>query len=152
MKKLIITVLIFAAFRVMAVEIKKDFSTPEGAILMLEEAYQKKDLEAAVAAKDFMIEARVMLVEKGMDLEKNKELLKKTAEVLELSFRYYIKKDGFPDFTGLKSTFEEKKPYKDFKDVWIITEVCTYPDGGISKQKLLIATTEQGWRVLNPTK
>lgn len=43
-----------------AADIKLDFSTPEGAILMLEDAYKKKDIEAAVSAQDFLAQARVM--------------------------------------------------------------------------------------------
>ena len=37
--------------------VAKNFETPEGAILCLEDAYRRKDIEAAVAAKDFKIEA-----------------------------------------------------------------------------------------------
>ena len=33
--------------------VAKNFETPEGAILCLEDAYRRKDIEAAVAAKDF---------------------------------------------------------------------------------------------------
>jgi hypothetical protein len=39
-----------------------DFSTPEGALAALEDAYKRKDLDGAVAAKDFEYEAREMLL------------------------------------------------------------------------------------------
>ena len=32
----------------------------------------------------------------------------------------------------------------------VVTEVCCYPDGGTSLQKILVAKTADGWRVLNP--
>ena len=131
-------------------EPKADFSTPEGAILKLEEAFREKDIEAAVAAKDFVCEARVMLAGMNKGMEKDAEILKKTAEVLELSFRAEMKKSGFPDFTGLKSRFDGKEQYHGFDDVVAVTEVCTFPDGGTSRQKLLVAKTASGWRVLNP--
>jgi hypothetical protein len=128
-------------------EIKKDFSTPEGAILCLEEAYRAKDINAAIAAKDFVVEARLMLGETYPEGAKNKEILEKTAEALKSSYVYFIKKDGFPDFDGLISTFigrEEIHP-----DIVKVKEKCIFPDGGYSIQSLLVAKTNNGWRVLN---
>lgn len=152
MKRLLAATLGFliSSFPARADEPKADFSTPEGAVLMIEAAYRAKDLEAAVAAKDFMVEARVMLTEMGKGLEKDAEILKQTAEVLELSFRAEIQKKGFPDFTGVKSRFVAKEKFKRYSDIFAVTEVCDYPDGGASKQKLLVAKTPNGWRVLNP--
>jgi hypothetical protein len=116
---------------------------------MLEDAYRRKDLEAAVAAKDFTVESRLMLARMKGGLDKDAEVLKKTAEVLELSFRAEMKKKGFPDFSGLKSQFPQKEKYDGSEDIVAVTEVCTFPDGGTSKQKLLVAKTSSGWRVLN---
>ena len=131
-------------------EIKPDSTTPEGAILKLEEAYQKKDIEAAVAAQDFFAQARLMLTNMGKGLEKDADLLKQTADVLELSFRAEMKKEGFPNFEGLKSRFPKKKAHPKFKDVVEVTEICTFPDGGESTQTLLVAKSEKGWRVVIP--
>jgi hypothetical protein len=39
---------------------------------------------------------------------------------------------------------------RDREDCVIVTEVCHYPDGGTSKQRILVAEAEKGWRVLNP--
>ena len=64
-----------------------DFTTPEGAILMLEDAYRKKDLQAAVDAKDFVAESRVMLSTLETPFDKDEEIVEKSAEVLELAFR-----------------------------------------------------------------
>src|SRR5690348_17740688 len=68
-------------------EVRKDFTTPEGAILCLEDAYRKRDIDAAVAAKDFKTEARLMLEKTDFKICINDETVAKTAEVLELSFR-----------------------------------------------------------------
>ena len=40
-----------------------DFTTPESAIRTLEAAYIAEDIEAAVAARDFQEEARLMFVD-----------------------------------------------------------------------------------------
>jgi hypothetical protein len=128
---------------------KADFTTPEGAILMLEDAYRKRDIEAAVAAKDFLAESRVMLSRLKSGVDRDPEVLKKSAEVMELSFRTEMKGKGFPDFTGIKSRFPRTERYQNFEDIVAVTEVCTFPDGGTSTQKLLTAKTARGWRVLN---
>lgn len=135
-----------------AAGIKLDFSTPEGAILMLEDAYRKRDLEAAVAANDFAAQARLMLTDLGKGLEKDADLLKETAETLELAYRAQMKKQGFPNFDGLTSRFPGKKPHAKFKDMLEVTEVCTFPDGGTSTQRILVSKTDQGYRVVIPLK
>ncbi len=131
--------------------IRHDFSSPEGAILCLEDAYRSKDLAAAVACKDFKIEARLMLdkFEKLPKEQIDDALVAQTAEVLELAYRKELKEEGFPDMTGVISTFPKKETFKE--DVVIVTEVCHYPDSGTSQQKILVAKTANGWRVLNPT-
>ena len=68
--------------------IKKDFATPEGAILCLEDAYRAEDLEAAVACMDFRTQARLTLTEANWPKEEiDDHLLDQTAEMLESSFR-----------------------------------------------------------------
>ena len=123
-----------------------DFTTPEGAILCLEDAYRRRDLDAAVACKDFTIEAKLMLQEIGGGVDGDGQLIAKTAETLELSFRKHTSA-AWPDFTGLQSFFAAREPYKD--GVVVVTEICRYPDGGTSRQRMLVAETQRGWRVLN---
>lgn len=59
--------------------------SPEEAVRALEEAYARRDANAAVAARDFTEEARRMLLSMGSGLEKEADILKQTAEVLELA-------------------------------------------------------------------
>lgn len=124
---------------------KPNFETPEGAILALEKAYSDKNLEAALSCKDFYEEAKMMLVSK-MKMEFDEEMVKQTAEVLELSFIDNMEEHGFPDFSALQSGFPEREKVTD--NHWIITEVCWYPDGGKSIQKLNTYKTITGWKVL----
>lgn len=122
---------------------EKNFSTPEGAVLCLEEAYRQKDLEKAVTCKDFLAEARLMLAGKNVD----HEVLSETAETLELSFRAHFKTQS-PEFEGVDSRFLETKSYAD--GVVVVTEICRHPNGMILKQKLLAVQKNTGWRVLIP--
>lgn len=130
-------------------EVRKDFTTPEGAILCLRDAYRSKDIEAAVAAKDFKTEARLMMEETGFKTCINDETVAMTAEALELSFRTHTKAK-WPDFDQLESFFPKREPLRD--GVVVVTEVCRFPDGLFSQQEMLVAKTPEGWRVLNPRK
>lgn len=126
---------------------KPNFDTPEGAILSLEEAYQKNDIDKALACKDFYQEAKLML--STLDFPVEEEMIISTSEALALSFVSYIEKEGMPDFRNVSRAFTQRD--KVDENFWIITEVCTYPDGGISVQKLQTYKTAQGWRVLGVT-
>jgi len=125
----------------------KDFATPEGAILCLEDAYRHHDIKAAVACKDFGIEAKLMLQDLNRGLETNESRLKETTLDLEQTYRKDLEK-SWPDFSHLESFFIHNKPYQ--KNIVVITEVCRFPDGLFSRQDLLVAETQNGWRVLNP--
>lgn len=125
---------------------KMDFDTPEGAILALENAYNAKDIDAAIACKDFFEEAKIML--SVMQTEFDTDTITEMAEVLELSFINNIEEHGFPDFSGLQNAFPERKKIDDSH--YIITEVCWFPDGGKSVQLLNTYKSAKGWVVLGP--
>ena len=74
------------------------------------------------------------------------EVVTKTAEVLELAFRKEIAHE-WPDCAGIESFFIERKPYKN--GVVVVTEVCRFKDGSTTREELLVAETQNGWRVLN---
>ncbi|RBQ03142.1 YegJ family protein [Pedobacter miscanthi] len=125
---------------------RMDFDTPEGAILALENAYNVKDIDAAIACKDFFEEANIMLSKMNMELDN--DIIDKTAEVLRLSFIKSINENGFPNFSGLQNAFPERKKIDDSH--YIITEVCWFPDGGKSVQLLNTYKSAKGWVVLGP--
>jgi len=124
-----------------------DDSTPEGAIVKLEEAFNNEDIEAAIACKDFALEAKLML-ESMRSEDINDALIEKTSEVLKLSFLKSLKEHCIPNFKGLKQAFPSRE--KIGENHMVITEVCYYPDGSKSLQKLNTYKTSNGWKVLNP--
>ncbi len=121
--------------------------TPEGAIIAIEEAYDQDDIEKAMACKDFKIEARFMLNKIGNGIQ-DEAVENKTAEVLKLSFIKHMQENGMPKFNGIKRAFPKREKISDQE--MIITEVCYYPDGGKSKEKLRTYLTEDGWKVIGP--
>lgn len=124
-----------------------DFSTPEGAILCLEDAYDEQNIEKAIVCKDFREEAR-MLLKRMNELYQDGEIVERTAEILELSFRKSLHDNGFPVFKNLLRAFPVRQ--KISRNLYLITEVCIFPDGSKSKQQLYTYNGPDGWRVLHP--
>lgn len=123
----------------------QDFTTPEGAILCIEEAYRNKDVESAVKCKDFVTEAKMML-QKLNDSLNNSEVIMKTAETLELAFRKEIENSP-PDFNGIETRFLDQDK---MDDLIIVNAIHKYSNGMILKEKLLTVKNKDGWRVLIP--
>ena len=133
-------------------EFARDFTTPQGAILKLEDAYRNKDIDAAVAAKHFRLEAELMLSRLPLPhLLADDKVVAQTATTLELAFRSQLE-HGFPDMTGTRSSFSEATLYTGVNGGLVVTEVVRYPDGRTSRQEMIVAETENGWRVLIPMK
>jgi len=125
-----------------------DLTTPEGAVLSLEDAYRAKDIDAAVKCKDFRTEAMLMLEKLNPEFAKDEEIIAQTTEVLELGFRAEMKQEGFPDFGGVTSTFQNKKPFRNRSDIVELTETCVDKRGSTTTNQVVLAKTEPGWRMV----
>jgi hypothetical protein len=122
--------------------IKTDFTTPEGAVLALEDAYKHKDIEAAVAAKDFQQDAFYFLgLQFGSDMGKTKEM----ATAMETNFRREMTQNGFPDYSDVESSFVMKETVS--TNQVILTERCKR-GGSYQDMRLLVVMTEHGWRTV----
>lgn len=122
-------------------------ATPEGAIVKIETAYDANSIHDVLACKDFPLEAKLMLAKLGTD-KLNPELIEKTAEVLRLSFLKSLQDNGMPKFSGVIRAFPKRE--KISENHLIITEVCYYPDGSNSVQRMNTYNTNDGWKVLSP--
>ena len=129
--------------------VKKDFSTPEGAILCLEATYPQKDIEAAVACRDFASEARVYLQERGgLTAQQQQEMLPEITRTMEKSFRDG-RSEGWPaGWDRARSYFTKREPYGE--GLIAVSEVSVGPDGSFFHQSILVSQTPQGWRVVTP--
>ena len=123
-----------------------DFSTPEGAVRALEAAYVREDLAAAVAAKDFVTEARLMLENLSPNCA-TEDAVAEAAEVLELAFRAEMEKEGFPDFLGATCTFLEREDVS--PRLVRLTEECAFADGEKVVRDVYAVKGPNGWRVVN---
>lgn len=122
-------------------------STPEGAIVKIEEAYDNDNMEAAIDCKDFNKEAELML-EKMANQNLGPDLVEKTAELLKLSFIKSLQENGMPKFNGVIRAFPAREEIDE--NHMIITEICYYPDGTHSIQKLNTYRINGSWKVLSP--
>ena len=112
-------------------------------------SYRRRDIEAAVACKDFEVEAVLMLLKVDPDLAGDEEIIQKTAETLELGFRKE-KENNWPDMEGLEVFFVERKRTHQEFGIIAVTEVVLYPDGTLGEVRLQTSQRKgQGWRVLN---
>ena len=124
-----------------------DFTTPEGAILCLEDAYRRKDLDAACGCKDFLIEATLLLQETAPECADDPAIQREAANVLQLSYRKEISAN-WPVMEGIETFFVGLRPIAD--GIVIVAEFVRLPDGSFSEAHLRVAQTADGWRVLNP--
>ena len=137
-----IPTLLFASFMAMAA----GSTTPEGALRDLENAYVRKDLEAAVAAKDFNFEARAMLKALRNIGDPDQAIVKQAAEVLELGFRRQMQTSGLPAFADLRCRVVSKKALS--LELVEMVEECIFPDGGRSTDTVHAAKSSSGWRIV----
>lgn len=124
-----------------------DMTTPEGAILCLEDAYTAGDLEAAIACKDFATEVRLMLKDQP-DLPQVDKMVAEMTEILEMSFRAHMQEQGMPDFTGVRHVFPRREELEN--GALLVTEVCLFPDGRRTEDQLLVFQLGNEWRVGPP--
>ena len=127
--------------------VEMDFSTPEGVILCLEDAYRRQSIESACVCKNFMIEGTVTLLNVDPNLARDPKFRKKNALLLERSYRKATT-ESWPDLKGVESFFIDRQLYTD--GIVIVTELHRLRDGTFNQLKLLVAKTKDGWKVLNP--
>jgi len=123
-----------------------DFDTPEQAVRTLEQAYIRKNVDGAMAALDFVEGGRQLLQETNPAQANDPETIKRTAEVLELSFRNELRTKGFPDFGNQKCSFVGKTQLA--PGLLKLTEQCLRPDGGKSLHDLIVMKRDLAWRVV----
>lgn len=127
-----------------------DLTTPEGAILCLEDAIRRRDIEAAVACKDFQVEAVLLLLKTDFD-PSDEGLLTEAAQTLELGYRKELS-DNWPNTDGMESYFVEQQRDPEFPDMSmrIVTEISLMPDGGLCQFFMRVAHRHGEWRVIHP--
>jgi hypothetical protein len=118
-----------------------DFSTPEGAVIALEDAYRRRDLEAAVQSKDFKQDAFYFLgLQFGSDLGRADEM----GEALEANFRREMA-DGLPDYSKIKTSFIKREVVS--PEQVILTQRCQRGEH-VRDMRLLVVKTDRGWRTV----
>ncbi|MFI5335373.1 MAG: hypothetical protein ACHQ5A_01215 [Opitutales bacterium] len=127
-----------------------DSASPEGAVLIYEKACQENDMDAVIAAKDFVTEARLMSEDMHKHLNHvqiDADFITNTARQNERSFRDYWYRKGFPKLNG-DFAFPMREAVED--GLVVVTEVFTSRSGEVVTQKILVSKTAQGWRVVHP--
>lgn len=124
---------------------RPDRSTPEGAIIALENFYTEKNINGVLSCKDFHKEARNILLEN--DIEENPETVQKIASVLKLSLHEELELNGYPFFDNVRRTF---RLLEENNEQQLIEEQIAFSDGSKGINKFWVAKSEHdGWKVLN---
>jgi uncharacterized protein YegJ (DUF2314 family) len=127
-----------------------DLSTPEGAILSIEDAYAEQDLERVISCKNFEMEATFMLAKnKALDrLANDRMIIAETAKAFKLNFIKFIDENGFPNFNNVQRAFSKREFVN--PDLCIVTEVCRYADQTKSIERIYCGRGDNQWYVMNP--
>jgi hypothetical protein len=120
--------------------------TPEDALRRIEEAYRTKDVELAVACKDFEREARLMVDQVRPGTSSDTELVRTAAQTLEQAYRAEVKKTGLPDMKGVRCTVVKKEQGPG--DLVRLTERCVWPGNKESSDVVTVAPSKAGWRLV----
>jgi hypothetical protein len=124
-----------------------DFSTPEGAVLCLEDCLRQQNIEAAAACRDFATEARLWLQERGHLTQQMKDaMLPETIRAMEKSFRNGMAKGPPADWIFGKSYFLKHEPFAD--GIVAVNKYTQVPDGRLYAEQILVAKTGNGWRMV----
>ncbi len=122
-------------------------STPEGAIIKIENFYSDENLEGVLSCKNFLMEAENLLNERGALT--TEEILTEVIEVLKISFIEDLKSNKFPIFNNIERTFTLKEEKRNLR---LIEEKVIYSDGTITFNNLWVGfSNEKEWKVLNLT-
>jgi len=125
--------------------VEKDFDSPEGAILCLEDACRRQSIESACMCKNFLIEGILALLNADPNLVRDASLRKRNAVLLERQYRKQLT-EAWPDFKGVESFFIDRQRY--LSGIVVVTELRRLPDGTFNKFNFLVASTIDGWKVL----
>lgn len=124
---------------------KPDSSTPEGAIIKIENYYSNNDLKGVISCKYFQKEAENLLEERGAII--TAEAKNKISEVLKSSLIETFQLNEFPNFENIERCFtliEEKE------DQRLIEEKVIYQNGNFTFNNLWVWKSKEGeWKILN---
>ena len=125
-----------------------DDTTPEGALLLLEQAYQEDNLEKALSLKAFEEEAKTMLPPQ-LAAVANESTIKTTAEAVKQSFLQHMSEHGMPKFDHIVSyAFPIRKAIS--PEHVVVIKVSTTADGEKQVDRMHTYLVEGGWKVGAP--
>lgn len=127
--------------------VKADCSTPEGAVLRLEDCFAKQDFNGAAACRDFATEARLWLEERGhLTPDVKAQMLPETIQSVEKYFRDALAKNWTPDAGRARIYFPKREASR--SGMVVITKTTHRPDGSLISQRVLTVESQNGWRVV----
>lgn len=122
------------------------FATPQDAVAALEKAYADGDIESAIGARNFDEEARRMLQRIDPKMAADPSLVRETAKVLELGYRNESSKT-FRKWKGVTCAVDRVEYLEE--TLALVTETCVSNGKSMPPEKVHVAKTDLGWRVVS---
>lgn len=120
------------------------FDTAEHAVVSLLSAYQSRDIEAMVAAKDFALDSRLFWEDLGLPVTEKQRT--ESAAAFESNFRKQMAENGIPDYRGVVHSIAQREDLQ--TNFVIITLDCRWPDGRKVALRLPTLKTGSEWKVV----
>ena len=111
-------------------------ATPEGAVILLENAYDSRELQSVYNLIDFEHEATVMLRQTMPKFDGNHELIQQFVELLKVSLEKELVEKRWPTFKNIERAFIKKEIVSD--EILILTEYLTLNGAPFATNKLFV--------------
>jgi hypothetical protein len=120
------------------------FDTPEHAVESLLSAYQSRDIEAVVAAKDFALDSRLFWEDLGLPVTDKQRT--ESVAAFESNFRKQMAEDGIPDYRGVEHSIAQREELQ--TNLVVITLDCRWSDGRKVRLRLPTLQTGSQWKAV----
>jgi uncharacterized protein YegJ (DUF2314 family) len=111
-------------------------TTPEGAVLLLENAYDSRELQSVYNLIDFEHEASFILKQRMPKFDGNPELIQQFVELLKVSLEKELVEKRWPTFKNVERAFTKKETVSD--DIMILTEQLSLNGSAYATNKLFV--------------
>ncbi|MBA3682609.1 MAG: DUF2314 domain-containing protein [Bacteroidetes bacterium] len=111
-------------------------TTPEGAIILLENAYDSRELQSVYNLIDFEHEASIMLKQTMPKFDGNPELIQQFVELLKVGLEKELVEKRWPTFKNVERAFIKKEIVSN--ELMILTEYLTLSGSPYATNKLFV--------------
>jgi hypothetical protein len=107
-------------------------------------AYQRRDIEKMVAAKDFALDAKIFWQDLGLPVDEKQ--MEESVGAFETNFRKQMKESGIPDYRGAEYSFVGREQPQE--NLVVLTLDLRWSDGRREKLRLPVLKAGSQWKAV----